>query len=276
MIDLHTHSTHSDGTFTPSELVAAAEAAGLSAIALTDHDTLSGAPEFVTTADGRTVRAIVGVELGARHEPGEMHLLGYGVSVGARPIEELLSQLRRQRKERNRRILERLAQLDRSLSDAEVAEGSNGGLIGRPHIAEALVRRGWVKSPAEAFERLLAKGRPAYEARWHPDPEECIERITASGGVTVLAHPISLQLERAELVAQVRRLRDAGLRGIEAWHPHQSASYRRQMLQLARDHGLVATGGSDFHGTRSPGIRLGVGAGDLRVPDDVLPRLLGG
>ncbi len=275
MIDLHIHSTCSDGTFTPAEIIAAAESAGLSAVALTDHDTLAGANDFLKAARGRRVRALIGVEIAARHSPGEMHVLGYGLERAPDSFREWLVRQQAERRARNMRILARLAKLGMPVSEEEIAVGSKGEVMGRPHIADALVRKGYARDKAEAFERWLGKEQPAYEERRHPEPEECLEQIRAAGGVAVLAHPISLELARTELLRLVSRLRAAGLRGLEVWHPEHSVTFRRELLRLAQDHGLVATGGSDFHGARSPHLRLGVGFGDLCVPDDVLPRLLG-
>lgn len=275
MIDLHAHSMHSDGTLTPTELIAAARAAGLSALALTDHDTVSGLPEFVAAARGGAVRAVPGVEISAAFEPGAMHLLGYGFRWDDPALNALLARMRAGRTERNREILERLAERGMPLEIAEVLVFAGGDSVGRPHIARAMIARGYVKNGEEAFERWLAKGRPAYAPRYRPAPEEALAAIAAAGGVGVLAHPISLRLDGAELVALIRRLRDAGLRGIEVWHPEHAAARRRRYIKLARDHGLAATGGSDFHGGAKPAIRLGRGFGNLRVPDEALTRLLG-
>lgn len=274
MIDLHTHSTHSDGTLTPTELVAAASAAGLSALALTDHDTMSGVPEFLAAARGRLI-AVSGVEISAEFAPGGMHLLGYGFRLDDPDLNALLSRLRAGRSERNRAILGRLADLGMPLEWEAVAALAGGEVVGRPHIAQVMVARGYVADPAEAFRRWLARGRPAHVARDRPSPEDAVAIIAAAGGAPVLAHPVTLELNGSALVALVRRLRDAGLRGIEAHHPEQAPSARQAYAKLAADHGLVAVGGSDFHGARTPAIRLGRGFGDLRVSDDALSRLLG-
>jgi len=274
MIDLHTHSTHSDGTLTPSELAAAASAAGLSAAALTDHDTISGVPEFIAAAPGG-LRAVPGVEISAEFAPGGMHLLGYGFRLDDPDLGALLGRLRAGRAERNRAILERLADHGLPLDWEEVAALAGGEVVGRPHIAQAMTARGHVADPTEAFRRWLARGRPAYVSRYRPSPEDAVAVIAAAGGAPALAHPVTLELSGGPLVALVRRLRDAGLRGIEAHHPEQTPSARRAYAKLAADHGLVAVGGSDFHGARTPGLRLGRGFGDLRVPDDALSRLIG-
>ena len=275
MIDLHVHSTHSDGTLTPAELIAAARAAGLTALALTDHDTVSGAPELLEAARGGPIRAVPGVELSAEFEPGTMHLLGYGFRWDDPALNAILSRLRDGRADRNRRILDLLAEHGMPMEMGEALACAGGESVGRPHIARAMMARGYVKSIEEAFERWLAKGRPAYQPRYRLKPEEAIPAISAAGGAAVLAHPVSLKIAEKELVALIRRLREAGLRGIEVWHPEHTAAQRRRYLQLAQDHGLVATGGSDFHGAVKPAIRLGRGFGDLRVPDEALGKLLG-
>jgi len=275
VIDLHTHSTHSDGTLTPAELVAAAAAAELSAVALTDHDTISGVPELLAAGRGSAVRTIGGVEISAEFAAGGMHLLGYGFRIGDPGLEDLLRQMRAGRTARNQEILARLAARGMPLEWADVAALAGGEVVGRPHVAQAMVAHGYVRDSDEAFAHWLARGRPAYAPRFRPMPEEAVKIIAAAGGAPVLAHPVSLNVNKSELVSWVRRLREVGLRGIEAHHPEHAPSARTAFAKLAADHGLVATGGSDFHGARKPAIRLGRGFGDLRVPEDALSRLLG-
>lgn len=274
MIDLHAHSTCSDGTLRSAELAALAAAEGLSAVALTDHDTLEGIPEFLAAARERRLRAVAGVEISIEFSPGTMHMLGYDFRCDDPRLAELLRRIREGRKARNERILERLAELGMPVSSAELSAFAGGEVVGRPHIAQAMVARGYVRDQTEAFERWLAKGRPAYVARYRPTAEEAIAVITAAGGVAVLAHPVSLELGEAALIALLRRLRELGLRGLEAHHPEHTPAMRQRYMEIARDLGLVATGGSDFHGGLKPAIRLGRGFGDLRVPDEALDRLL--
>jgi len=273
MIDLHLHSACSDGTLTPGALYAAAAAAGLAAAALTDHETVQGLGEWMAAARKEGPRAIPGVEIGAQHSPGEMHVLGYGIREADAAFRDWLAALRKARFDRNRQILERLARLGMPIDETELEALTGAGVVGRLHIAEWLVRHRYARDTAEAFDRWLGRDAPAYVPRPLPTPEACIEAIRAAGGVAVLAHPVSLGLERSALIACIRRLKDAGLRGLEVWHPHHTPAHRRAFLVLARNHGLVPTGGSDYHGARSPTLRIGIGAGDLRVPDDVLDRL---
>lgn len=274
MIDLHTHSTGSDGTLRPAELAALAAAEGLSAVALTDHDTLDGIPEFLAAAREHRLRAVAGVEISVEFSSGTMHLLGYDFRCDDPHLAELLRQMREGRAARNAQILDRLAERGMPLSADEVAAFAGGEVVGRPHIAQAMVARGYVKDQAEAFERWLAKGRPAYVQRYRPGAAEAIATITGAGGVAVLAHPVSLQIGETALIALLRQLRELGLRGLEAHHPEHPPALRQRYMELARDLGLVATGGSDFHGAIKPAIRLGRGFGDLRVPAEALDRLL--
>ena len=271
MIDLHTHTTHSDGSLTPAELVDAAVCAGLSAVALTDHDTTSGLAEFMRAAEGR-LRAVPGVEISTDYGPGTLHMLGYFIMPGG-PAEAMLSTLRAARDERNAEMIRRLNALGFDLTLDEVSACSGGQVIARPHFAQAMVARGFVRDRDEAFVKFLARGRPGYAERRKFAPDESIRLIRAAGGVPVLAHPFSLDLHTRRLRALLAPLREAGLEGIEAWYPIHPPSRTRAYLRLAEELDLVPTGGSDFHGAGKPDIRLGRGFGGLRVPDDIVDRL---
>lgn len=273
MIDLHVHSTFSDGSLTPAELVEAAAGAGLKGLALTDHDTLDGLPEFLDAAlRWPSVRAVPGVELSVAHEHGPLHMLGYWVHPGG-PIESRLSAVRRGRDERNAELFRRLAALGVPVEPEAVAGASGGGLIARPHFAQALVARGWVASRNEAFARFLARGRPAYVDRFRYPAAEVVGAIREAGGIAALAHAGLLRCEGRHLRELIAELTDAGLGALEVWHSSHNAVTTRRLMKLALAHDLVPTGGSDFHGAMSPDIRLGRGFGSLDVPDDILDRL---
>jgi predicted metal-dependent phosphoesterase TrpH len=278
MIDLHTHSTFSDGSLTPAALVDLARREGLCALALTDHDTTAGLAPFLeacaAAADGAApLRAVPGVEISVDVTRGTMHVLGYFVRAGDPQLEPLLARIRDGRDGRNGMILNRLRELGMPLDAAEVESRAGGEVVGRPHIAQAMVARGYVRSTTAAFDRFLAKGQPAYCDRYHPPPKEGIAAIRAAGGAAVLAHPWTLEMTRSRLQSFVGELRTEGLAGIEVWYPEHSAEQRDQYLGLCREFDLIAVGGSDFHGAMNPALRLGHGFNGLGVPDSAVDDL---
>ena len=273
MIDLHTHSTCSDGSLTPEELASAAAAAKLEAVALTDHDTTGGLLAFLATAHQSGLRGITGIEISAEHHPGAMHMLGYFFDPAHAGLQEKLGKLRAGRNERNRKILQKLCELGLELTWEEVHALAGGEVVGRPHFARALIARGHVKDKDEAFGKLLARGQPAYAERFRLSPADSISMIRAAGGVAVLAHPCSLKLGQKQLRALLLELRAAGLEGLEVYHSEHNPSQTRLYHRLATDLGLALSGGSDFHGTLMPDIKLGYGFGGLRVPAELLPKL---
>jgi predicted metal-dependent phosphoesterase TrpH len=276
VIDLHSHSTASDGTDTPAQVLALAAHAGLSALALTDHDTLEHIPEARAAAGNHGIRLIpaceISCEVGGR-APGTMHLLVYFVDDSPGPLQDRLSELRMGRGDRNVRIVEVLRANGMDVTLDEVLAEAGDGSVGRPHIARVLMRKGYVDSIQEAFDRWLAKGAPAYFDRVRLTPEESIERAHASGAVAVLAHPLSLDLDGAALDAFVARLAAVGLDGIECEYGRYSPAERDALHAFAARHRLAATGGSDYHGANKPDLRIGVGRGDLAVPDELLEGL---
>ena len=274
MIDLHTHSTFSDGSLTPTELIEAAAAAKLTALALTDHDTTAGLPRFLAAAAQHGgIRGITGVELSAEHHPGAMHILGYFFDLHHAGLQEQLGNLRAGRNERNRKILEKLCALGLELTWDEVHALAGGDVVGRPHFARAMIARGHVTDKDEAFQKFLARGRPAYAECFRLSPADSFQMIRAAGGVPVLAHPCSLKLGQKQLRALLMELKEQGLAGVEVYHSEHNPSQTKLYHRLATDLGLAATGGSDFHGALMPDIKLGRGFGRLRVPDELLPPL---
>jgi len=272
VIDLHTHSTVSDGTDPPSELPRLAAAAGCSALALTDHDRLDGLAQAAAAAEAAGVRLIPGCEISCPH-PGTMHLLVYFVEAGDGPLQDELVRLQRVRDDRNARMVERLAGLGLPITYDELLTEAGGIGAGRPHAAAILVRKGLATSINDAFDRYLAKGRPGYVEKERLAAGDAIRLARASGGVVSLAHPRSLDLDPADLDRAVGELADLGLAGIEAVYGRYEPAERAALVDLAARHGLVATGGSDYHGAYKPDLRVGVGTGDLDVPDDVVARL---
>ncbi|MHB1775765.1 MAG: PHP domain-containing protein [Acidimicrobiales bacterium] len=274
MIDLHTHSAASDGTDPPSVVVELAAAAGCSAVALTDHDTLVGVAAARDAAARLGLSLVAGCEVSCAFAGRSVHVLVYFVEPGDGPLQDELVRLRGDRVVRNRRLVGRLAELGLPVTyDEVIAEAGDEASVGRPHVAAVIVRKGLAESPADAFDRWLGHGRPAYVPKARLRPAEVAALAAASGGVAVLAHPLSLELAPPALEAAVAELVEGGLAGLEALYAGYPPADRRALASLAARHDLVATGGSDYHGTRKPGLSVGTGLGDLAVPDDVLDSL---
>ncbi|MCS7042202.1 MAG: PHP domain-containing protein [Bryobacteraceae bacterium] len=278
MIDLHTHSSLSDGTDSPAALVRLAAQLGLEALALTDHDTLAGVDEAAAESDRCGLEFIRGIEISARRadEPDELrrtvHVLGYFFQPPHDGFSAWLESLHGRRRARNQAMARRLQALGYDVR-LEEAEALARHVTARPHFAEVLVRKGYFPSVRAAIDALLAEGAPAYVEKEDPSPEECIARIRAAGGVASLAHPRRLnQQDPAAEERILRRLVDAGLAAIEVWHPDHDQRAASRYFQLARKYGLAVTGGSDYHGLRTPDLRPG-DAGGARVRLSVLHEL---
>lgn len=273
MIDLHLHSEVSDGTDAPGDLVDLARAAGLSAIALTDHDTLEGIPEAARAAAGH-LQMIPGIELSVQWRDRSMHVLGYWIPDGGE-VDGRLEWVRDGRTDRNREILEALAQMGISITAEELAAESGPGVTGRPHFAAILVRRGIVDTPGQAFDEYLARGRPAYRPRRRLEVRQAIEAIHGDGGVASVAHPHTVADGSEGFATAFADFAEIGIDGVECHYSEYTPRQRLRLATLARSHGLIPTGGSDYHGGKKPHIRVGVGTGDLGVPDEVLEELHG-
>ncbi len=258
-IDLHTHSTHSDGSYSPGQLVALAKEKGLRAIALTDHDTVSGVEEAVRAGEELGVELVPGVEISAQFNPGTMHILGYYLRTTHQELDGALNRLRQARAARNPKIVKRLKTLGLKITTAEVMKLS-GGQVGRPHIAQALVQRGYVSNIDEAFSRYLKKGAEAYVDKFRFSPKEAIGLIRRAGGLASLAHPFTLGIhESKELAVLVNKLQSMGLEGIEIFYPGHTEKMTALYGEVAESLGLLRTGGSDFHGDLKNGSDLGGG-----------------
>ena len=265
--DLHTHSTFSDGTLTPTELISAARDAGLQAIALTDHDTLAGLDEARQAGKRFGVRVLRGVEVSVEMGGATVHILGYCFRPDAQELPRRLGEIAAARDARNRLILAKLAELGCPVTAQELAAEAGEGVVGRPHIAAILIRKGFVADKDEAFAKYLARGCPAYVERLRFDPEEAISLIRGAGGVAVLAHPYLVKMsEGQDLDALVARLAAAGLGGMECIYTRHTPDQTDEYRAIAARHGLLVTGGSDFHGANSPDVMLGAGFGGLSIP----------
>jgi len=275
VIDLHTHSTVSDGSDAPRRIPELAAEAGCSAVALTDHDRLDGVAEARERAEELGITLIAGCELSciSPAAAGSMHVLVYFVEATEGPLQDKLAELQSVRDDRNRALAERLGDLGLPVTYEEMQEEAGGSGAGRPHAAAVLVRKGVVASVGEAFERWLADGRPGYVERTRLEPAEALRLVRESGGVASVAHPLSMKLPDAELEATMRELAELGLAGMECIYGRFSPEEREGLAGMARRLGLVATGGSDHHGTYKPDLSVGVGQGDLDVPESALEEL---
>ncbi|MDR7416855.1 MAG: PHP domain-containing protein [Armatimonadota bacterium] len=263
-IDLHTHTTASDGLLNPRDLVHAARRAGVGVLGVTDHDTVDGIPEALEAAPNLGVTVVPGVELSVEYGEEELHLLGYFVDHRAGWFRDLLQELRASRVDRIREMVCRLRRLGVSVSFDEVTR-SGQGAVGRAHLARALVSAGFVRTPAEAFERYLGRGKPAWVPRSTLSLEEALRAIREAGGLAILAHP-----GRSRVLAHVAALKAAGLDGIEVYYPEHTPQQVERLLALARDLGLLVTGGSDYHGD---GVGTGATLGGQYVPPEVVRAL---
>lgn len=272
-LDLHLHTTHSDGSCTPSEVVGLAHQAGVTALAITDHDITTGIPEAVAAGEQCGIEVIPGVEISSSIGHSELHILGYFLDWHDSTLNERFKTLRNSRHRRNPQIIERLQTLGIDITYDEVRALAGSDSVGRPHIARALMDKGVVSSAKEAFDRFLADGKPAYVSRDLPSPIEAIQWIKAARGLAVLAHPTWVKLVNQPLIGLIRELKAAGLDGIEVYYSTHTARQTREYLSLAQQLGLLITGGSDFHGLTKPDIEVGSGKGTLQTPVSLLPKM---
>jgi predicted metal-dependent phosphoesterase TrpH len=267
LCDLHMHSTHSDGTDSPRALVEIAKQKGLAAIAVTDHDTFSAVEEAKAAGAELGVRVLSGVEISVEYAGKTVHMLGYCFDAGADTLREKLGAILKGREERNIQIVKKLNDLGMDITYDEIASEAGGKVVGRPHFAAVMIRKGHVKERQEAFDKYLAKGAAAYMDRLRFGPEDSVAMIREAGGLAVLAHPKLVRFPEGEVVEDlVRSLTDVGLGGIECYYSLHTPEETQQYLGLAKKYNLVVTGGSDYHGRNKPTISMGTGEGALQVP----------
>lgn len=271
-VDLHTHTTASDGSMRPAALVRYAAEKGLAAIAITDHDTLAGVGEAEAEGFKLGIEVIAGVEIGVDFNP-EMHVLGFFIKGDYKKMEPVLEELKEKRNARNPKIVAKLRELGFDITMDEVTEIAGGKIVGRPHIAEVMVRHGYVADLREAFDKYLARGKPAYFKKDKLTPNEGIKAILEAGGVPVLAHPVHLGLGWDELDKLLAELVGAGLKGAEAIYVDNTEEQTGKLIELCAKHKLIATGGSDFHGKYKTDIDIGTGKGNLRIPYEIVNEL---
>jgi len=269
-IDLHVHSTYSDGTLTPTELVILAKKQGLSAMALTDHDTIVGVEEAIEAGKKYDIEIIPGIELSASYGSKEIHIVGLYVDYKDKHFNEVLENLREVRNERNLKIIDKFKEIGIEISFDEMKQLYGNAVITRAHFADYLLAKGYIKSRSEAFERYIGENGPCFMAREKLTPEDTIQLITAARGVPILAHPTLYHLGNSEMSKLLNHLCKTGLKGIEAIYSTHSIGEEIQIKKLAKENHLIISGGSDFHGTNKPYLNLGTGRGHLCVPYEVL------
>lgn len=269
-IDLHSHTTASDGSLTPEELVRLANRQGVSALAVTDHDTIAGLPRAIAEGERLGVEIIPGIEISCLYGETELHILGYFINPEDPCLKPALTAYWASREDRNPLIVQRLNELGCDVTYAEVKAVAGAATVGRPHIAQALLRKGYVRSVSEAFDRYLADGGPAYVPRRLPPPVEAIGLIRQTGGIPVLAHPVYTARIKEPFEQICATLKGFGLMGIESIYSSHNQQQTDRYCSISREQGLLVTGGSDFHGEAKPNLLVGTGYGNLEVPADLL------
>lgn len=275
MIDLHSHTTASDGTYSPAQLVDEARRTGVRILGITDHDTFSGYDQALPLAHQAGLDLICGIELSTKLHGHSVHLLGYFLNPslnadGVGVFRRWIGDLQASRRERNVRLIARLQELGLDITLEEV-QARGGEMTGRPHFAQVLIQKGYVSNVQQAFDEYLDESAKGYVTRREPAFAEAVKYIRDAGGIASLAHPIRL---REDVAATLPELRAAGLNAIEVYHSDHSTAQTALYRQLAGQHGLLVTGGSDFHGAVKPEIRLGTGrGGNLKIPGDLVDRL---
>ncbi len=258
-IDLHTHSTSSDGTMSPADLVKYAQKKGLSAISITDHDSIDGIDEAVAAGNALGIEVVPGIELSVKYSDHNVHLLGYLFNWRNKELHGALVRLQAGRTERNMKIIENLNRLGLSIKFSELKKTADSWQSGRPHIARLMVEKNFVHSMDEAFEKYLGHGGLAYESRFIYGVRDAIELIKNAGGIAVLAHPFQLDKSIDNLPYALHQLSEMGLDGIEVYYPKHSRQFRKRLIALAEKESLLVTGGSDYHGSIRPGTTLAGG-----------------
>ncbi len=274
MIDLHTHTICSDGTLSPAELVRKARALGLTALAITDHDTTDGLDEAKGEAEQGDLRFIPGIEIEVEFHPGEFHLLGLGLRDWKGTLSTAMEEIKRRRHERNLWILDRMKEQGWDITYEDVRRQAESDLIARPHFAAAMIEKKIVRNTKQAFEKYLGTGRPFYTRKEALPLDEAVALIKAAGGRPVIAHPLSLYLSWGRLPGRLEEFREAGVEGLEAYHPGANKRKAERLHHLADRLGFFVTGGSDFHGDMRRDRQLGLSSDGRTVPDEFLAPFL--
>lgn len=283
-IDLHVHSTCSDGTYTPTQLVDYAMEKGLSAFALTDHDSVDGIREALSYAEalrrelpsaqrGTVPEIIPGIELSSEYQGRDIHVLGLYINPEQKTFAEHLKAFVESRHNRNRKMCAKLREYGIDITYEALLEQFPGSVITRAHYGKYMLEKGYVSSIKEAFQRYIGDHGPCFIPRDKITPAQAVELILQAGGVPILAHPVLYGMGDAHLEVLIHELKEVGLKGIEAIYSSYTPGDERKIRLLAKKYGLILSGGSDFHGSNKPGLDLGVGFGSLFVPEDILDNI---
>ena len=272
-IDLHTHSCASDGSLTPSEVMQAAKEAGLTAVALTDHDTIAGVREAMQAAGQLNIECIPGIELSAFYKNLEVHIVGLFLNIDDPKLNKRLEDFRQIRENRNLRMIQKMQEAGIDITMEKLREAEGDAVITRANIARYLLHIGYIQSINEAFDKYLSPGMPFFVQKTGVTPKDAIQAIRDNGGIAILAHPLTYKFTRQELKTCLEELKSYGLQGMETYYSTFSEADHRDMKRLADSYDLLYSGGSDFHGNVKPHIRIGRGMGKLVIPYDVLDTL---
>ena len=272
-IDLHVHSTASDGSFTPAELVSEAEKAGLAAIAITDHDSVGGIPEALEAGKIHGLEVVPGIELSTEYTDTEIHVVGLYIDPETPRLREQIRMFVDNRDNRNLKMIEKLREAGFSITAEEIYRQNPDSVIARPHIARYLAETGQVKDVKTVFDKYIGDGCPCFVDRFKITPMQAVELIHAAGGTAFLAHPCLYKMDRKVLLEMIEKMLDSGLDGIEAVYSCNQGSDEKDYREIAARYGLLLSGGSDFHGASKPHIHLGTGRGNLRVPYEFLEKI---
>lgn len=266
-IDLHAHSSMSDGSLSPEQLIDHAVRENVGILALCDHDTTTGIKRFIAYGKNKNITTIPGVELSATWAKGNCHIIGLGVRDDYEPLETVLREIRESRDKRNEIIIAKLNAFGLAVSLEDVERVSGGEVTARPHFARVLIEKGYVGTVKEAFQRYLAKGAPGYVDRYRLEPHQAVQLLSDAGALPVLAHPSQLHISLEEVEQFVSALKAYKLAGIEVYTPYTPDEHIQEYLKIAQKNGLMVTGGSDFHGQSKPDHRLGYYREDKGIPD---------
>jgi len=271
--DLHTHSTASDGTKTPSELVCIAKEAGLKSIALTDHDTIDGLAEFNEAGAKYGIETISGIEFAAAYKNTELHIVGLFIDKKNENLVNSMKYIVDEREERNKKMLHVLNMLGINICIEDLEKNAGGKIITRAHYANILTEKGYVQNNAEAFNKYIGSGKPGYVKRETLSPKYCIEIIRSSGGIPVLAHATLYGFNYLDIFNIVGELVRYGLMGLETMYSTYTGKQAYEMLKICEYYNLLESGGSDFHGDNKPDIKIGKGKGNLEIPQEFAEKM---
>lgn len=271
-IDLHTHSNCSDGSMTPTELIRYAKSKGLSAVALTDHDSVSGVREAQEEGSRQDIEIVPGIELSARSET-ETHILGYYIDIDSPILSLALKEIRSVRDERTENTARKLRELGFDITVEETKALAPSGLIGRAHFAKLMVQKGYISSVREGFDKYLANGKYAYDGTQYLTSHDAVKLISDCGGVSFVAHPHLIRLSDEKLIAFLTDLREYGLSGIEGYYNEYTPEMQEHFQSMAASLGLLISGGTDFHAAMKPHIDIGTGQGNMCIPYSVLEKI---